>query len=631
MTTHSQGGSVGLDDHVAAENDSGARIRREQPFQIETGGDGAAVGPSSSLFDDAATSSTERDRLFQHQAGDHVGDPDDNVPLPTSPSPLPQPRAADATFRNFAIMSCLFGALHGSGLACLALATARYGRIGAWQSGLLYLSFTLSAVSGLAVYATKRLGSRDTMLLGMIMFDIYVACFWVAGSSPAGRQEIKMLVGAVIGGVGGGCLWTAQGVYFGQASEQYAVNSGNATAETSNAWFAGVFAFTLLAEETVLDVMSTLLIRVFHVPWAPIFAVYAGIAVVSTVAMTSIHKYQNTGVFAIRSPGGMGDWTSSLSSIVWHKFATVFRLLIDDPKMKYMIGFNAAFGFSGAFLNSFVSGEVVPVALQDAQSSWVGLLVAVHGTVAAAASLLFGRISAVTGRKGPILVVGLVCFASVAIPFLIQPDLQAWNWKLLLFVYSAEGIGRATFEGTLKAVFADYFSYEKEGAFANIILQDGLASSVAYYLSFQMKCSATSMYCIQYRDGSYHDLLGFGTIVIVVSIVGMLGFWRASYLYEHGCGNMALESYRAGRQLCMDDSSISGAAPECLDNRADNPPLADGQRDNEETELAIGTRGPSIAMVRRSCEPFEITTSRDNEDGDYDDCYDDDDGDFVIV
>jgi hypothetical protein len=43
-----------------------------------------------------------------------------------------------------------------------------------------------------------------------------------------------------------------------------------------------------------------------------------------------------------------------------------------------------------------------------------------------------------------------------------------------------QGIGRATFEGTLKATFADFFSYEKEGAFANIILQNGLAGAVGY-------------------------------------------------------------------------------------------------------------------------------------------------------
>jgi hypothetical protein len=40
----------------------------------------------------------------------------------------------------------------------------------------------------------------------------------------------------------------------------------------------------------------------------------------------------------------------------------------------------------------------------------------------------------------------------------------------LVAIYSLHGMGRATFEGTLKATFADYFPQEKECAFANIIL-----------------------------------------------------------------------------------------------------------------------------------------------------------------
>ena len=47
---------------------------------------------------------------------------------------------------------------------------------------------------------------------------------------------------------------------------------------------------------------------------------------------------------------------------------------------------------------------------------------------------------------------------------------------------SAHGMGRATFEGIVKATFADNFAYEKKGAFANIILKKrGLqAQSVSF-------------------------------------------------------------------------------------------------------------------------------------------------------
>jgi MFS family permease len=113
-------------------------------------------------------------------------------------------------------------------------------------------------------------------------------------------------------------------------------------------------------------------------------------------------------------------------------------------------------------------------------------------------------------------------------------------------VYSFQGIGRATFEGTLKAIFADYFPYEKEGAFANIILQNGLSSSLGYLLSFSLTCSNNfnSRYCVQYRDGSFHNLFMFGIIVVMASILAVIGYWRASVLFSRGVGLDAVQRYR---------------------------------------------------------------------------------------
>ena len=62
-----------------------------------------------------------------------------------------------------------------------------------------------------------------------------------------------------------------------------------------------------------------------------------------------------------------------------------------------MIGLNAVFGFTAAFLNSYINGQVVPVALNDPDSKYIGLLSSVVPMVAAAMSLFFGRISPIIG------------------------------------------------------------------------------------------------------------------------------------------------------------------------------------------------------------------------------------------
>lgn len=75
--------------------------------------------------------------------------------------------------------------------------------------------------------------------------------------------------------------------------------------------------------------------------------------------------------------------------------------------------------------------------------------------------------------------------------FILVPNATDWGWLGLLFVYSLMGIGRATFEGTLKAAFADYFPYEREGAFANITVQNGLCGSIGYICKCQTQVIQT--------------------------------------------------------------------------------------------------------------------------------------------
>lgn len=140
-------------------------------------------------------------------------------------------------------------------------------------------------------------------------------------------------------------------------------------------------------------------------------------------------------------------------------------------------------------MNSYVNGHIVPIALDDPDSKYVGVLSSWVSATAAGMSLVFGRISPFTG-KGPILILGAGCFLGVVFPFIVQPNAEMYGWTLLIVVYTLHGVGRATFEGTLKATFADYFAYEKEGAFANIILQNGLSGAIGYICTYSFVCLA---------------------------------------------------------------------------------------------------------------------------------------------
>jgi MFS family permease len=343
--------------------------------------------------------------------------------------------------------------------ACLSLATAQLGSTGAWQSGILYIAYTASALLG-ATFVVKRFGARNSMWLGMTLYCAYVACFYLAVSLS--NPKLYAWTGAAIGGIGAGFLWTAQGAYFGKAAEEHAMWLQQPVS-TSTASFAGIFAFLYLAEEVVLRLLSTVLLEMGVASWESIFGIYTVVTVLSTVAMPLVRDYSRD--------------VDPTRTTVFYKVTAAAQLLWTDPKMKYMIGLNAVFGFAAAFLNSYVNGQVVP------DSKYIGILSAWVSAVAAGMSLIFGKLALKIGR-GPILILGAMCFFGVAFPFVVQPDGSKYDWGLLIMIYSLHGVGRATFEGTLKATFADYFSYEKEGACANIILQNGLSGAIGYICKY---------------------------------------------------------------------------------------------------------------------------------------------------
>lgn len=447
-------------------------------------------------------------------------DNDDSAPIPSSPTtltteqeddhPARESMAYKRILRNFLLMAFLFSCNHGCVVACLSLATAQLGSLGAWQSGILYMMYSISGLLG-STYIVKTLGSKYSLMVGMGLYCAYVGAFYGAVHSKYSRAIA--LVGAVLGGVGAGFLWTAQGSYFAQAATMAKTPTYDASAE-----FAGLFAFIYLVSEVALRSLSTVLLEL-GISWSSVFAIYSVITFLTTILMGGIDNLPPT------------DELTTTRSSTFYKITAAWQLLRRDPKMKYMIGLNAVFGFASSFLTSYVNGEVVR---QVISPKYIGVLSAWVSCVAAGSSLVFGKLQRSRDR---ILVTGAVCFGMVGMGFLVFPDTRHWNLLSLLIVYSLHGVGRATFEGTLRSTFADFFPSEKEGAFANIILQNGLSSSLGFFLTFALLCSESKKhkfgsYCVQYKDGSYHDVLSFELLIVSTAVCAILGYLMAAKLYR---------------------------------------------------------------------------------------------------
>ncbi|GAX22925.1 hypothetical protein FisN_24Lh214 [Fistulifera solaris] len=433
---------------------------------------------------------------------------------------------SEHVYYQFVRFSIYCAAVPACALACLALATAQLGTIGSRQSGILYATYTLFSFIGATTFLIQRIGSRGAIVLGQILFGGYIALFWMASMlvhTSKGSAEISAWLGACLGGIGASVFWTAQGVYFAEAAQVHCEQSGR-TIEESTSLLAGVFAFSFLVEETLVDVLATILVKV-GVPWALVFLLYTILTIIAICCATTVPIYPRHALENRQNTG----CSKALGAV---------NLLITDSRTKYMIGFNAAFGFAGAYLNSFISGQVIPKVFHD--TSFVGVLVAIHGVTAALVSLCYSRMTS----KAPALFLGSLAFAFVAVPFFVEPDVEKnWGWGHVLFIYSIHGVGRATFEGPLKAVFADLFPRETDAAFTNITLQNGLAGSVAYILMSRLACvpSTTSVgsFCVAYQDGTYHDIGRFGCIVIGTCVASIVGFARVLSLSQRDSHTMA--------------------------------------------------------------------------------------------
>ncbi len=270
-----------------------------------------------------------------------------------------------------------------------------------------------------------------------------------------------------------------------------------------------------------------------------------------------VERHQNQ-YNLLQRDGGDADDDNDASSVgeseedetPTHKAMAAVDLLREDPKTKYLSPVNILFGLSIAFSMSVLNGEVIQQVLEDPNSTYVGLYTSVTSLVAAGASLLFGWLESTHSRvhtgKAMVLTIGASSYLAIALQFLAYPDGSNWNKITLLSIYTLLGIGRATFEGTLRALSADIFPNDKEGAFGNIILWSGSASTIGYVLSVTdaLRCDETSRYCMQYHDGTTHNVLIMELIIIVTALIAIPSLWRVVWMYgkeqhEHSSNDVA--------------------------------------------------------------------------------------------
>ncbi|CAD7942391.1 unnamed protein product [Amoebophrya sp. A25] len=191
-------------------------------------------------------------------------------------------------------------------------------------------------------------------------------------------------------------------------------------------------------------------------------------------------------------------------------------MLWRDRRLWLLGMLNFAFGVSVPFLNGWVNNYVTKQALG---ASMLPLLGSVTSIFATGFTLLYTRVPLFARSHWLPLGAASCCFAlqSILVTAGILNTHSGW-WLLILYIL--QGMGRAAYESTNKAVFADFFGAEnKDGAFANVMMQN---CTLTAFLFFFNAANADSEKGIELQK----NVMGWGEFVLAALVLP--GYFAAS-------------------------------------------------------------------------------------------------------
>lgn len=404
-----------------------------------------------------------------------------------------QPRGTSNWLRHFMVMAVLFSINHGCVVAVSGLASADFGvSIAAVANGILYFMYTFSSLL-LAVPLVEIYGPKKVLALGLWMYCFYLLAFGIIVASPDMSDGIKyviVIVGSTMGGVGAGGLWSAQGAYFANAAAQYSKETGEKP-EKVNGTFGGYFAFVFVGTEIIMKVLSSVIRDVWDSYNATIFVfwfyvVASALASIGIMFVKALPKKE----LSIEDNAGPRP---SFGKLMCKKLMGM-RTILTNPRIWLLSPLNLAFTYAVSYVANEFSGVIGPALAGEDN---VGYLTAIIPGTAMILSIPFARLARYIGNA-PIMWLGCFAFFIIGVlgyaldtkEFVYKSDTgkmvsvmgPALNLGELIVLYMVFGIGRAVYESTNKAVYADFFPTDRAGAFGLVAFESGLFGAVGFLL-----------------------------------------------------------------------------------------------------------------------------------------------------
>lgn len=438
---------------------------------------------------------------------------------------------------NFLLMTVGFSINHGTVTAALNFAgIALSETVGGTATGVLYVFYTLTALL-FAAGVVKQFGAKWSLTGALCVYAVYVGSFfWAVTTVSYGAMDevsgkpivepttltwVVACGGGAMGGLGAGWLWTAQGIFFGRTAKLYARASGLSLLEV-NSMFAGIFSTCYVGFEVIIKAIASPLVTAGpkvlphagdHGFMALVFTMLAAVSTLIMIFVKDVPELEDTN----KGPAPTG------CEGVTRKAALAGELFLRERKIRLLGWLQAAFGFTAAFVIGFVNVEVVPIALSGQPSYVTPLMFSVIPFVAAVISLPMTKVANIVG-KGPLMMLGASAYALLSFLVTVLDEKQLGELGLgIVVVYILMGFGRAVFENTNKAVFADFFPQDTEAAFANVIVESGASSALAFFI----------FPALEKWFGKETGKIIKGSITVVTSLIAIVALHLAFKQYKN--------------------------------------------------------------------------------------------------
>jgi MFS family permease len=199
--------------------------------------------------------------------------------------------------RNFYLFSIFYSLVHAAVDCVLAFSSAELGTsLGSYGGFVLYIFYTFSSLFLAKPILSFFVSSKIVVLFGLLGMFCYVIGFYFSLLFLKWKY-VFFLVGAAIGGIGAGFLWTAQSIYYTMNATLFSYHK-NENKVNSIYQFAAIFAIFYLLLEAVLQFTSTFIFWIYSnsttgddderqddfKSWRPlVFGIYTAIAFICLI------------------------------------------------------------------------------------------------------------------------------------------------------------------------------------------------------------------------------------------------------------------------------------------------------------------------------------------------------------